>query len=120
LLEPIDSYKRKGYPLILLFEHSFEIRGKDNAVFRKFNFDEVEKLKFYDPNNNWWTRLLMAVSSFNNPTYLQYKRYRYLKLIKKNGGVWKYRMPISVDKKMIDLLKKIELESKRDFLDVSF
>jgi len=119
LSEPIKIFERKGYPTIKLFDDNFQIKGKDNLSFRSFSFDDVDKVRYYDPNNNWWTKILMTLTKFNNPIYWRDDKYRYLKIYKKNGATWNYPMPYKIDLELIDILKLIEKTANRNLIEIT-
>lgn len=79
----------KGYPIIKAYTGYFEIKAIDYWEYRTFNFSEVKSIEYYNPNNNWWTKIYMLTSltaqifSKNDPWLL--------KITKKNGGYWTYK-----------------------------
>ena len=115
----IDSFKKRTYPTIELYHNSFQIKGRDNLSFRSFDFDEVEKIKYFDPNNNWWSKIILAFNKFSIP-YWRNDKYRYLKIYKTNGGTWNYPMPYRIESELVEILKLIEKTADRDFLEISY
>ena len=54
--------QEKGYPIIKLYEDRFEIKAIDYWNFRTFRYIDIQEIKHYDPNDNWWTKLYMLIS----------------------------------------------------------
>lgn len=83
------SIEIKGYPVIKTYTDYFEIKAIDYWEYKVFNFSEVKSIKYYDPNNNWWTKIYILTSLTaqifsKNDLWL-------LKITKKNGGHWTYK-----------------------------
>ena len=64
-------------------------------------------MRYYDPNNNWWTRILILFSNLSMRVYAQ-KKYYYLRIYKNSGGYWNYITPEFVSLDLITALRKIE------------
>lgn len=52
----------KGYPIIKLYEDYFEIKAIDYWNFRTFRYSDIQEIKHYYANDNWWTKLYMLTS----------------------------------------------------------
>lgn len=115
----IDSYDKSDSPKIQLYDNSFLIKGIDNLSFRSFDFNDVKEVRYYDPNNNWWTKIYLILATLRNPIYLKAEKYRFLKIYKTNGGTWNYVMPYKVDLEFINILKLIEKTANKNLLKIS-
>ena len=106
-MKPQDLFKKPGFPEIKLFPDKFEIKDRSHWGFRSFDFSEVSKIKYYNPNKNWWTQLLVRFSSI--PTRIAYEQnqYRYLRVYKHSGGYWNYPTKNTLDNDFISILKRI-------------
>lgn len=55
--ELLYSYKKKGFPIIKIYPTHIEIKAIDHWEFRRFDYSDIKQIKYYDPNNNWYTKL---------------------------------------------------------------
>jgi len=88
---PDSTFKKKGYPIIKVYENYFEIKAIDFWEFRTFEYSDLKELKIVNPFNNWWYRLYVNISwqgrmfAYTDPITL--------KVMKNNGGSWDYKFP---------------------------
>ncbi|TRZ43977.1 hypothetical protein [Robertkochia solimangrovi] len=78
------NFESPGFPSIQIFEDHFEIKAIDHWEYRTFAYLAVKKIKYFNPNNQWWNRIMITTSFFANNDPL------ILKIILKNGGDWTY------------------------------
>jgi hypothetical protein len=84
----LKTFKKNGYPEILINETSFDIKAIDYWEFRSFNFNEVKSIDIINPQSTWYNRLYFVLSltarifAKDDPLLLR--------IIKKNEGVWEY------------------------------
>lgn len=90
-----------------MYADYFEVKARDHWEFRNFKFSEVQKIRYYDPNNNWWTPIAMLFSRNYMQFYTQ-KKYYYLRIYKNSGGYWNYITPEFVSFDLITALREIE------------
>ena len=105
--DPIIQFKQKDFPELKVYADCFEVKARDHWEFRTFKFSEVQKIRYYDPNNNWWTPIAMLFSRHYMSFYAQ-KKYYYLRIYKNSGGYWNYITPEFVSLDLITALRKIE------------
>lgn len=101
------TYKKKGFPIIKIYPTYIEIKAIDYWEFRRFNYSDIKQIKYYDPNNNWYTKLALTFSSLITRIMAE-KKYRYLRVIKHNDGYWNYNLPGTIDEELLDVLQEIE------------
>ncbi|WP_027394233.1 hypothetical protein [Aquimarina latercula] len=100
--------EEKGYPIIKMNVDYFEIKAIDYWEFRTFNYSDIKEIKYYDPNNNWWTKIYMLTSltaqifSKNDPWVL--------KIIKKSGGNWKYKTSPERNSEFNQVIKLLKMK----------
>lgn len=105
--EPIIQFKQKDFLELKVYANYFEVKARDHWEFRTFKFDEVQKIRYYDPNNNWWTKIAILFSNLSMLVYAQ-KKYYYLRIYKNSGGYWNYITPEFVSQDLITVLREIE------------
>jgi len=110
LKEPTIQFKQKGFPEINVYADYFEVKARDYWEFRTFKFNEVQKIRYYDPNNNWWTPIAILFTNLYTRVYAQ-KKYYYLRIYKNSGGYWNYITPEFVSLDLITALREIEKRS---------
>ena len=115
--EPINQFKQKSFPELKVYADYFEVKARDHWEFRTFKFSEVQKIRYYDPNNNWWTRIALLFSRHYMQFYTQ-KKYYYLKIYKNTGGYWNYITPEFVSLELISALRAIEKRSENIILEL--
>ncbi len=117
MTELLISFKHKNFPFINVYQDYFEIKARDHWEFRSFNFNEVKKIRYYNPNDNWWTPIALV---FTNP-YMKIfskKEYFYIRVYKNNGGYWNYITPELIDKDLVIVLKNIEKQSGKIIVEL--
>jgi len=96
------------YPSIKIYEDYFEIKAIDYSKYRKFSYSSVKKIRHYDPNNNWWSKIYMFgsisahVFSDDDPWIL--------KIEKKNGGSWEYYTSPEEHSEFNEIVKLIHMK----------
>ncbi|WP_111879303.1 hypothetical protein [Aequorivita sp. CIP111184] len=108
--EHIIHFKQKGFPDLRIYADYFEVKARDHWEFRTFRFSEVQKIRYYDPNNNWWTPIAMVFSRPYMSFYAQ-KKYYYLRIYKNSGGYWNYITPEFVSLDLITALREVKKRS---------
>ncbi len=107
-------FELNGYPSIKIYGDFFEIKAIDFSKLRKFNYSSIHKIKHFNPNNNWWTKIyiLGSISAqifANDDPWI-------LRIEKKNGGSWDYQTSPKTNSEfnqVIDLIKlKVYKESE--------
>ncbi len=114
LKEPIIQFKQKGFPELKVYADYFEVKARDHWEFRTFKFSEVHKIRYYDPNNNWWTRIALLFTNLSR-FYIR-KKYYYLRIYKNSGGYWNYITPEFVSLDLITALREIKKRSENSIL----
>ena len=114
---PLIHFEKKSFPIIKIYDDSFEIKAVDHWEFRAFDYTDIKEIKYYDPNNNWYTKLLLRFSSIATQWAAQ-DGYRYLKVYKNNNGYWNYILPEKFDFELIDFLKIIEFKIGSSILNI--
>ena len=87
--KPDIVFSQSGYPAINIYRDYFEIKEVNFTQFRKFHFSEIQKIKHYNPNNNFWMQLYI-MTSLSGRLFSAYDPWK-LKIYKKNGGQWNYK-----------------------------
>ncbi len=100
-------FELKGYPNIRIWKESFQIKAQDHWEYRTFYFEDIKSIRFYDPNDNWWTKLILAMS-WRNRMLSEVRPYRYLDVIKHNGGKWRYVTPGAIDPKFFKVFGSLQ------------
>ena len=107
MTDPVFHFQLKGFPELKVYTDHFEVKARDHWEFRSFKFSEVQKIRYYDPNNNWWTRILILFSNLSMRVYTP-KKYYYLRIYTYTGGYWNYITPEFVSRDLITVLQAIE------------
>ena len=81
--------EQQGFPVILVFEDHFKIKAIDHWEFRTFKYSEVTRLIHYNPNDKWWRKIYTSLSF--TARYFSEDDPHILKVVKNNGGDWKYQ-----------------------------
>jgi hypothetical protein len=114
---PIIHFKQKSFPELKVYTDYFEVKARDHWEFRTFKFSEVQKIRYYDPNNNWWTPIAILFTNLSTRVYTR-KKYYYLRIYKNSGGYWNYITPEFVSLELISALRAIEKCSKNIILEL--
>ncbi|GAB3333018.1 hypothetical protein GCM10027429_13100 [Marivirga atlantica] len=103
-------FSQKGYPDIKVYEGHFEIKESDINIYKRYNYNEIEKVRHYNPNKNFWMQLYIATSligrlfSHDDPWYF--------KIYKKNGAEWTYKTPPERNSKFDSIIKELKTRIK--------
>jgi hypothetical protein len=117
LKKPTLQFKQKGFPELKVYTEHFEVKARDHWEFRTFKYSEVKKIRYYDPNNNWWTPIAMVFSRPYMSFYTE-KKYYYLRIYKSSGGYWNYITPEFVSPDLIITLRHIEKRCGNSILEL--
>jgi len=90
-IEKPQIFKKKGYPIIKVYEDYFEIRAINFSEFRKFEYHNLKKIILKDPKKKWWNRLYISTSIFGQ--IFSKIDYIKLKVINKSKREWTYLTP---------------------------
>lgn len=81
----MQEFKKKGFPIIRIYEDHFDVKALDYWEFRSFRFDEVVNIQYRDNTSAFTFSLLGYYLSQMDPYSLI--------IYKSNGGDWKYECP---------------------------
>ncbi|MDY8135463.1 hypothetical protein [Aquimarina sp. 2201CG5-10] len=105
-------FESKGYPSIKIYDDYFEIKAIDFSKFRKFNYSNIKKVKHYDPNNNWWTKIYI-LGSISGHIFADDDPW-VLKIKKKNGGSWEYKTSQKTNSEFNQVIKLIKIKLNKE------
>ena len=105
----VETFKKKGFPILNLYDTYFEIKAIDHWEFRRFNYSEIKEVTLVNPNSGMWALLYLSMNwytrilSKNDPFKLI--------VLKKNGGDWEYQVSNNQSSEFSRILKKINNRS---------
>lgn len=104
---PIYIFKEKGFPIVKVYGHYFEIKAIDYWEFRQFLFKEIKSIEYYNPNDVWYNKLYNSLSYFGL-IFSKEDSWK-LKIIKKNKGQWKYDIPGQFHSRLKEIIDYLAL-----------
>lgn len=90
----LKIFEKERFPIIKVYDTHFEIKATDHWRFRKFDFEKVDSLVYYNPENRWYNNTIL-VSFWHR--FFRNLEPSILKIKLKNGGDWKYNCPHKID-----------------------
>lgn len=104
--EPLNIFDKKRFPTIRVYSDHLEIKRTDSWTYQSFKYENLKNIRYYDPNDNWYTRILLLFSGIINQLMAGASKYRYLKILTLTGGSYRYTLPGNID---LDLIRTLEL-----------
>lgn len=80
------EFKRSGFPIVRIYDESFEVKAIDFWNFRSFQFDKVKRIEYRKSNSAFW------FGAFDELLQSIFDPYR-LKIYLKDGSDWTYDTP---------------------------
>ena len=100
-------FEKKGFPSIRIYQDHFKIKSIDYWDYRTFYYSDIKDIIHYDPNDNIWSKIFRCGSHMSFLAFHKSDPW-VLKIIKVNGGDWKYKTSYKFNHEFRKAIKEIK------------